>query len=111
MVTLPSEAAENYQMVFDLINNGMKIARINTAHDDINAWKSMVSNVKKASKMLRKNTKIYMDLAEPKIRSVVKSEKDKGILLKESDMLRIILELGTGIGSGKENIIGITIPK
>ncbi|MFT5763529.1 MAG: pyruvate kinase [Saprospiraceae bacterium] len=69
MVTLPSEAAEDYEMVKKMIAAGMNCARINCAHDDAAAWAKMISNVRKASKKLKKNCKIAMDLAGPKIRT------------------------------------------
>ena len=48
MVTLPSEAAGSYQSVRELVEAGMDIARINTAHDDRDAWQAMVKHTRKA---------------------------------------------------------------
>jgi pyruvate kinase len=69
MVTLPSEAAEDYQLVRSMIAAGMNCARINCAHDTEAEWSKMVTHVRKASKELRKKCKIAMDLAGPKIRT------------------------------------------
>ncbi|MEL6916818.1 MAG: pyruvate kinase [Bacteroidota bacterium] len=69
MVTLPSQAAHDYEMVLNMAMCGMNCARINCAHDDVEIWKKMISNVKKASKKLKKKIKISMDLAGPKIRT------------------------------------------
>lgn len=69
MVTLPSEAAENYDLVFRLMEKGMNCARINCAHDDAGAWGKMINHVRKASKELGRKCKIAMDLAGPKIRT------------------------------------------
>lgn len=69
MVTLPSEAAENYDLVHELIAKGMNCARINCAHDDAIAWKKMIENVRMASKQLKKKCKVAMDLGGPKIRT------------------------------------------
>ena len=69
MVTLPSEAADNYQLVDDLVNAGMNSARINCAHDGPEAWKHMVEHVRKASKKHQRACKVYMDLGGPKIRT------------------------------------------
>lgn len=69
MVTLPSEAAFDYQMVHDLIAKGMNCARINCAHDDEVIWKKMIQHIRKASKKLQRNCKITMDLGGPKIRT------------------------------------------
>jgi pyruvate kinase len=69
MVTLPSVAANDYQLVKELIANGMNCARINCAHDGPEEWKRMVDNVRSASANLKKNCKIAMDLGGPKIRT------------------------------------------
>lgn len=69
MVTQPSEAALNYDMVYDMVEAGMDCARINCAHDDEEIWMQIITNVKRASKELNKKVKIAMDLAGPKIRT------------------------------------------
>ncbi|MEM6524720.1 MAG: pyruvate kinase [Bacteroidota bacterium] len=69
MVTLPSEAAENYQLVANLVSAGMNNARINCAHDNQEVWGKMIDNVQRAKQKLRKECKISMDLAGPKIRT------------------------------------------
>ena len=69
MVTLPTEAATDYQMVYDWIKNGMNCARINCAHDNPLIWLQMIQHVRKASKKLNRNCKISMDLGGPKIRT------------------------------------------
>ena len=69
MVTLPSEAAYNYELVHDLIASGMNSARINCAHDGPKEWRMMIDNLAKAKKKLKRNCKISMDLGGPKIRT------------------------------------------
>jgi len=69
MVTLPSEAAENYSLVNQLMQNGMNSARINCAHDDELVWAAMIENVKRASKNVKRKCKIMMDLGGPKLRT------------------------------------------
>ena len=69
MVTIPSEAADNYQLVESMIANGMNCARINCAHDTEEDWLKMISNIRAASKKLNKKCKIAMDLGGPKIRT------------------------------------------
>jgi pyruvate kinase len=68
MVTLPTEAAWNYYYVLQLVNGGMHIARINTAHDNLEAWEKMITNCRDAAKNTGKPVNIYMDLMGPKIR-------------------------------------------
>lgn len=69
MVTLPIEAASNYQLVHDLLESGMNTARINCAHDDPEDWKKMIGHVAIARQKLKKKCRISMDLAGPKIRT------------------------------------------
>jgi len=69
MVTLPTEAAFNYQLVHDLVASGMNTARINCAHDSPEIWRLMIQNLDRAKAELHKNCKVFMDLAGPKIRT------------------------------------------
>lgn len=69
MVTLPGEAAEDYQLVRQMIAEGMNCARINCAHDGPEQWKKMIGHVRKASKKLKRNCRVAMDLGGPKIRT------------------------------------------
>lgn len=69
MVTLPTEAAHDYQLVIDFIAAGMDAARINCAHDTRAEWLGMIKNVQRASKSAGKACNIVMDLAGPKVRS------------------------------------------
>lgn len=69
MVTLPTEAAHNYQLVRMMISSGMNCARINCAHDSEEEWRLMIANVRKASRVLNRKCKIAMDLGGPKVRT------------------------------------------
>ncbi len=69
MVTLPSEAAENYKLVENMLAKGMNCVRINCAHDDKDAWAKMIKHVRTASKKLKNKCKVAMDLGGPKIRT------------------------------------------
>lgn len=69
MVTLPTEAAHDYGLVYDLVASGMNTARINCAHDNSEIWGLMIQNLNKAKDELHKNCKVFMDLAGPKIRT------------------------------------------
>jgi pyruvate kinase len=69
MVTMPSEAASNYDLVRDLLDAGMNCMRINCAHDDEATWAGMVTNLKRAEKETRKQCRILMDLPGPKLRT------------------------------------------
>lgn len=69
MVTLPSDAADDYSMVLEWLKNGMDCARINCAHDDAITWKRMISKIRKAERESGKQCHIFMDLAGPKLRT------------------------------------------
>lgn len=69
MVTLPSVAADDYELVKQLVASGMNCARINCAHDNPEAWKRMIDHVRKAAARLKKSCKVAMDLGGPKIRT------------------------------------------
>ncbi len=69
MVTQPTDAANNPQMVHEMVKSGMNCARINCAHDNPQTWKKIIDNVKAASKSQGRKIKISMDLAGPKIRT------------------------------------------
>ena len=69
MVTLPNEAATDYELVYNLIKEGMDIARINCAHDDLSTWHSMIDNIRRAAASLDTQCRILMDLAGHKIRT------------------------------------------
>lgn len=69
MVTLPSEAAGDRELVRDLVEHGMDLARINCAHDGPDAWAAMVANVRAAGAAVGRRCRIAMDLAGPKLRT------------------------------------------
>ena len=69
MVTMPSEAADDYSLVARLVDSGMDIARINCAHDDPARWESMVENVRVAATSAGRPCRIMMDLPGPKLRT------------------------------------------
>ena len=69
MVTMPTAASEDLELVRDLIGTGMEIARIDLSHDNLEIWQKMVENLKLMSRQLNLPIKIYMDLSGPKIRT------------------------------------------
>lgn len=82
MVTLPKEAAFDYKMVKRMIRLGMDTARINCAHDDESVWLSMIENVERASKSVRRRCSIMMDLSGPKLRTGAMKPGPKVIHIK-----------------------------
>jgi len=69
MVTMSTEAATDYELVRDLVRNGMDCMRINCAHDNPEAWLGMIRNLEKALEETGRNCRILMDLAGPKLRT------------------------------------------
>ena len=69
MVTMPSEAATDAQLVHDLLEAGMDVMRINCAHDGPEAWAAMVENLRRAERALGRTCRVDMDLAGPKLRT------------------------------------------
>ena len=69
MVTMPSEAADNYHFVRKLLLGGMDCMRINCAYDDTTAWGKMIEHAKQAEKETGKSCRILMDLGGPKLRT------------------------------------------
>lgn len=75
MVTLPSEAADDGDLIHQLIEAGMTCARINCAHDDAKAWERMIGFIHQAESALARKCRILMDLAGPKVRTQSASHK------------------------------------
>jgi pyruvate kinase len=69
MVTMSSEAADDYGIVRDLLKSGMDCMRINCAYDDPQVWSRMIANLRKAESELNKKCRIFMDIAGNKIRT------------------------------------------
>lgn len=69
MVTLPTDAADDYKFIKKLVTSGMNSARINCAHDDPEVWKRMIDKINKAKKQTGRNVKVCMDLGGPKLRT------------------------------------------
>lgn len=69
MVTMPSEAADDFVLMRQLVASGMDCMRINCAHDDIDAWAGMVANLQRAKRELRKECRVEMDLTGSKLRT------------------------------------------
>lgn len=63
MVTLPSEAAIDTELIGGYRTAGMDLARINLAHDDERAWRILADASRAAGAL------VAMDLAGPKVRT------------------------------------------
>jgi pyruvate kinase len=68
MVTMPSEAATNEQLLVDLLRAGMDVMRINCAHDDAHTWRAG-REPEEGRAHGRAGCRIQADLAGPKLRT------------------------------------------
>jgi pyruvate kinase len=70
MVTMPSEAANDYNLVHNLLHQGMDCMRINCAHDNAAAWLQIIEKLRRAERTLGgRPCRVVMDLAGPKLRT------------------------------------------
>jgi pyruvate kinase len=69
MVTMPSEAADDYGLVRDLLARGMDCIRINCAHDTPDEWERMIAHLRRAELETGRPCKVAMDLGGPKVRT------------------------------------------
>jgi pyruvate kinase len=105
MVTFDSSLADDYDKVKNLLQSGMTIARINCAHDDESAWFRMIQHIKRACRITGMGCKIYMDLAGPKIRTIIKNkgklevEEGQTIYLADEDNME-----------DDKKMVGCTVP-
>lgn len=108
MVTMPSEAANDYELVEKLMTAGMDVARINCSHDEEGVWKKMIENIHTAAAARKISCLIYMDLPGPKLRTgpvnpkLIKKKK-KG---KKTKKPAIRLHIGDALHIFRTGIVG-----
>jgi len=107
MVTFDASFTENYKLIKKLLQQGMNVARINCAHDDESIWIKLIRQIKKACRSTGLPCKIYMDLAGPKIRTLLlsKGDSDGKVKINEGQFIWLA-EKYTGF---KKNEIVISI--
>lgn len=69
MITMPSEVADDYALIKDMLEHGMDCARINCAHDTPEIWARMIEQIKLACRETGRQCRILMDLGGPKLRT------------------------------------------
>ena len=69
MVTMPSEAAQDYNLVHHLLEHGMDCMRVNCAHDSEPEWARMFDHLRRAERATHRTCRVLMDLAGPKLRT------------------------------------------
>lgn len=90
MVTLPSAAAQDRDLIATYVEHGMDVARINCAHDDAAAWETMAGNVRAAAAAAGRNVRILMDLAGPKCRTGEVRADESHDRLRRGDRLLLV---------------------
>ena len=104
MVTLPSEAADDYLFVRDLMSKGMDVARINGAHDDPGVWERMARHVRKACSELGQPCRVSMDLPGPKLRTGPLADGPRVVKLRpERDLRGVALTPAAATLAGAES--------
>ena len=100
MVTMPSEAADDYTLILNLLREGMNIARINTCHDGQQNWLRMINNIRRAERETGKRCLVYMDLAGPKLRTLtidpvhkIRDKKGGHINLHPGNLLKVFRKM------------------
>lgn len=68
IVTMPTEAANDYLMVHQCLKSGMNCMRINCAHDDPSTWSLMIEHLRNAERATGQPCRVLMDLGGPKLR-------------------------------------------
>jgi pyruvate kinase len=69
MVTLPTAAGDDVDLVARMTTGGMDIARINCAHDGPETWSRMIDHVRSTQRPNGHRPRVAMDLAGPKLRT------------------------------------------
>lgn len=104
MVTMPSEAADEPELVQRMGAAGMDIARVNCAHDDEPEWARMIDYVR----ALPGGVRVAMDLGGPKLRTgplepgpkvlkVKPTRNDRGEVERRARVLLVRAEQAEGI--------------
>jgi len=84
MVTLDSSDIFQYELIEQLLENGLDIVRINCAHNSKREWRLLVESIRRTEELLIQHGKglgrrcmILMDLSGPKIRTGHTDLKDR----------------------------------
>ncbi|CAN1212401.1 Pyruvate kinase [Tumidithrix helvetica PCC 7403] len=106
MVTLPTEASTDYDLVRKVVQRGANCVRINCAHDSPEIWQRTIDRVRRAEQETGKSCKIMMDLGGPKIRtSSVLAPFDKKRVFRDDLIILVRGEPAIGIKSGSDEAI------
>lgn len=114
MVTLPTEAAYDPDIIREMLVQGMEIARINLSHDSIQEWTLMMNHVRTQAEMLDVECMVYMDLSGPKLRTgqinfqISESKVKTFIKLRKGEHL-ILSKKKTALKDNKNGLGGVQV--
>ena len=98
MATLPSAAADDFELVRELVRLGMDVARINCSHDSAAVWRQMAAHVRRAEAESGQLCRVSMDLGGPRARTgAVRGGADE---VRVTEGMRFVLHEP---GAGGEN--------
>jgi len=73
MVTAPDEAVEETAVLRALLAEGVTLLRINCARGDEDSWRKIIGRLRQAERSTGVRCRVMMDLAGPKVRTLVVS--------------------------------------
>lgn len=120
LVTLPSEAAQDLAWMRALVQCEVECVRINCAHDNVDAWRAMLRNLRIAERELEvaQPVRVLMDLGGPKVRTArpPQSEKEKyhvgdKLLLTTAADLKLLMSRKNMHGGSALPLVGCTLPE
>ncbi len=109
MVTLPTEAASDGELVRRLLTAGANCVRINCAHDNATIWADMIGLLRSAASELARDCRVLMDIAGPKCRIETVHGPEK-IRLRRGDEFALVKEAHKRDKDG-EILATITFPE
>lgn len=86
-------ASESFDVLFDMINKGMNVARINFAHGTLEGHRRVIATIREAAVEAKKRVAIMGDLPGPKMRigqlanDVVVLQRGQTFILQTDDIL------------------------
>ena len=91
MVTMPATAATDPAWCRDGIEAGASCVRINCAHDMPEQWLAMIGHVRRASRALKRDVRVQMELTGPRARTTECRLKNAEQRAKEGDHIFLAL--------------------
>jgi pyruvate kinase len=98
MVTLDAVAGTDRGSVEALVQSGMDVARINSAHGDPEIWRLIAANVRSAAKSAGRPCRVALDLTGPRVRTGRTSAGDER--LRTGDQFHLVARAHDPPGSG-----------